>query len=162
MKIDKKKIKTQRDVIEKKLKLWRRVFRDKIPPSGWIKAIRGTLGLSTYQLAKRMKVNQATALRIETREAEGKVTLDVLKKAAEAMDCKLIYAIVPRDPYSSLNDIINKHAENFARKILNRTEHTMQLEKQGTGRNEYELKQMVKELKDNMDSRIWDKGPQHK
>ena len=109
-----------------------------------------------------MGVNQATALRIEKREAEGKVTLDILKRAADAMDCKLVYAIVPKEQYSNLDDIINEHAESFARRILKRTEHTMQLEKQGTGSNKSELKKMVKELKDDVDSRIWDKGSKRK
>jgi len=162
MKINKKATKAQRDVIEKKLKDWKRARSNKTPPSGWIKAIRGALGMSTYQLAKRMGVNQTTTLRVEQREAEGKVTLDVIKKAAEAMDCKLIYAIVPKEQYSSLDDIINEHAEDFARKILKRTEHTMQLEKQGTGVSKSELKKMVKELKDDMDSRIWNKGSKNK
>ncbi len=162
MKINKKKTKTQRDVIEKKLKGWRAVRSDKTPPSGWIKAIRGALGMSTYQLAKLMGINQATALRIEKREAEGKVTLDILKKAADAMDCKLVYAIVPKEKYSSLDEIINVYAEGFARKILKQTQHTMQLEKQGTGTSTSELKKMIKELKDDVDSRIWDKGSKNK
>jgi predicted DNA-binding mobile mystery protein A len=162
MKINKNKIKAQRDVIEKKLKGWRSIRSDKTPPSGWIKAIRGALGMSTYQLAKLMGINQATALRIEKREAEGKVTLDILKKAADAMDCKLVYAIVPKEQYSSLDDIINEHAEGFARNIIKRTEHTMQLEKQGSGSSKSELKKMVKELKDDVDSRIWEKGTKRK
>lgn len=162
MKIDKKKTKAQRDVIEKKLKSWRGVRSDKAPPSGWIKAIRGALGMSTYQLAKLMGINQATALRYEKREADGKVTLDVLKKAARAMDCKLVYAIVPNEQHSSLDDIINEHAEDFALKILKRVEHTMQLEKQGTGTSKSELKRLIKELKDDVDSRIWDRGSKRK
>ena len=157
MKIDKKRTKRQRDIIEKKLKTWRPIKSDRTPPSGWIKAIRGALGISTYQLAKLMGVNQATALRYEQREIEGKVTLDIIKKAAEAMDCKLVYAITPNESYSSLDDIINARAKTFALKILKRAEHTMQLEKQGTGSNKSELNRLIKELKEDVDSRIWDK-----
>lgn len=158
MKINKKKAKIQREVIEKKLKPWGKVRDDKKPPSGWLKAIRGSLGISTYQLGKLMGVNQATALRYEKREVEGKITLDILRKVAEAMNCQLVYAIVPKEPHSKLDDIINEHSKSLALKILKRTEYTMQLEKQGTGTSHTELKQLVKELKDNMDSRIWDKG----
>ena len=157
-----KKAKIQREVIEKKLKLWKKVRDDKKPPSGWLKAIRGALGMSTYQLGRLMGINQATALRYEKREIEGRITLDILKKAAEAMDCQLVYAIVPKNPHSKLDDIINEHSKNLALKILKRTEHTMQLEKQGTGISQTELKRLIKELKDNMDSRIWDKGNKHK
>ena len=152
----------QRQIIEKKLDNWGPLKSEKAPPSGWIKAIRGALGMTTYQLAKLMGVTQAAAIGYEKREADGKITLDKLSKAAEAMDCKLVYAIIPKDQYSSLNDIIDTHAEDFARKILKRTEHTMQLEKQGTGSNKSELKKMVKELKDDVDSRIWDKGTKRK
>lgn len=162
MKTNKKKLLMQRQIIGKKLDNWRSLKMEKAPPSGWIKAIRGALGMTTYQLAKLMGVTQAAAIGYEKREADGKITLDKLSKAAEAMDCKLVYAIVPKDQYSSLDDIIDTHAEEFARKILKRTEHTMQLEKQGTGSSKFELKKMVKEIKDDVDSRIWDKGSKPK
>lgn len=159
MRIDKKQTQIKRVVIEKKLESWKGARSNKTPPAGWIKAIRGALGMSSNQLGKLIGVNQATALRYEQREAEGKITLDVLKKAAIAMDCKLIYAIVPKDECSSLEDILNERAENLALRILKKAEHTMQLEKQGTGESKTELKRLVEELVNDVDSRIWDKGP---
>lgn len=162
MRTNKKKLLLQRQIIEKKLNNWEPLKGEKTPPSGWIRAIRGALGMTTYQLAKIMGVTQAAAIGYEKREADGKITLDKLSKAAEAMDCKLVYALVPKDQFSSLDDIINVHAEDFARRILKRTEHTMQLEKQGTGNSKSEIKRMVKELKDEVDSRIWVKGSKRK
>lgn len=158
MKTKKNKLLMQRQIIEKKLENWRRLKNEKTPPSGWIKSIRGALGMTTYQLARRMGVSQAATIGYEKREAEGGITIGKLSDAAEAMDCKLIYAIVPKDQYSSLTEIIDKHAIDFAYKILNRTEHTMKLEKQGSGSSKSDLKKMVEELKSDVDSRIWDKG----
>lgn len=157
MKTVNSKILNQRKLIEKKLLSWQAISHDKKPPSGWVKAIRMSLGMTTSQLAKLMGINQATALRYEKREAEGKITLETLRKAAEAMNCKLVYALVPREPHKSLNDILNEKATELAFSILSRTEHSMQLEKQGTGLNKSEVKELAEDLVNSLDKRIWNK-----
>ena len=104
-----------------------------------------------------MGINQATALRYEQRETEDKITLETLSKVAEAMDCKLVYAIVPREPHKNLKDILNKHASELALDILKRTEHTMKLEIQGTGLSKLDAENLAEELVENVDGRIWDR-----
>jgi len=136
--------------------LWQELRSERVPPSGWIKAVRLALGMTTYQLAIKLGINQANAQRLEKRESEGSITLKAIKNATASLDCKLIYAIVPNDEYSDLNDIIEKHAKEFSLKILNKTDHTMKLEKQGVATDNTELDELTKELKDSFDSRIWD------
>lgn len=157
MKVDKYRIKTQRAIIVQKLKEWDLVRMDRVPPSGWIKAVRGALGMTTSQLGKLMGVNQATALRYEQREIDGKVTIDTLRRAADAMKCKLVYAIVPSEEYPDLESIVRENAKSLALKVLNKTEHTMKLEKQGTGKSNQELEKLIEEIINDVDSRIWDK-----
>lgn len=98
------------------------------PARGWIKAIREALGMTTAQLAKRMGVAQPRVVELEKREAARVVTLQSLERAAEALDCRVIYILVPNSP---LEDRINARAEAVAELHLSAVDHTMRLEKQG-------------------------------
>ncbi len=156
MKTSKSKALAQKSIVDQKLKGWMKLKEDKAPPAGWIKAIRGALGLSTGQLAKIVGVNQTTVLKSEEREALGNITLSKLNELAQAMDCKLIYAIVPNNDYNSLDDILNNKAKVLADKILSDVEHTMSLEKQHVSFNKNKRDQLIKELKENLDKRLWE------
>ena len=72
------------------------------PPYGWIKAIREALGMTSRQFAKRMGVSQPRASAIEKNEVIGSITLDTLQRAANALECQLVYALVPRKPLQAL------------------------------------------------------------
>lgn len=98
------------------------------PARGWIKAIREALGMTTAQLAARMGVAQPRIAELEKREAARVVTLQSLERAAEALDCRLVYIFVPKD---SLEERINMRAEAVADLHLSAVDHTMRLEKQG-------------------------------
>src|SRR5487761_199273 len=63
------------------------------PTRGWIKAIREALGMSSEQLAKRLGVKQPTVAAIERSETRGTIELATLRRAAEALDCTLVYAL---------------------------------------------------------------------
>lgn len=113
--------------------------------------------MNTRQLAERVGVEQSNITRLEARERSGKVTLERLAKAASAMNCKLIYAIVPNDRYSDLEDIIDEQARDLAQRIVRTTEHSMRLEKQGAYDDDLlkEVDGLANQLKSKMDSRIW-------
>jgi len=66
------------------------------PAKGWLGAVRGALGLSMQQVASRMGIKRQPYREIETREARETVSLGVLRRAADAMDCELVYFLVPR------------------------------------------------------------------
>ena len=159
MKINKKSLISQRTLIEKKLRPWTALRTDNIPRSGWIKAVRGALGMNTRQLAERVGVEQSNITRLEEREPSGKVTLERLAKAADAMNCRLIYAIVPNDRYSDLEAIVDERARDLAQQLVRTTEHSMRLEQQGAGDDDLakEVDSLANELKSKMDSRIWGK-----
>jgi predicted DNA-binding mobile mystery protein A len=159
MKTNKKSLLSQRTLIAKKLRPWTALRTDSAPRSGWIKAVRGALGMNTRQLAERVGVEQSNITRLEEREPSGKVTLELLAKTANAMHCKLIYAIVPNDRYADLEAIIDERARELAQQLVRTTEHSMRLEKQGADDDDLvkEADSLAHQLKLKMDARIWGK-----
>jgi predicted DNA-binding mobile mystery protein A len=97
------------------------------PNQGWIRAIRQALGMTTRQLAQRMGIAQGTLTGLEVSEMNGSIRLDTLRKAAEAMNCSLVYAFVPKAP---LEEIVQEQARKVAAKQLSPVEHSMLLENQ--------------------------------
>lgn len=98
-----------------------------LPRGGWIRTIRMALGMSTTELARRLGTSPSTVSRNETHEAQGVVTLGTLKKAAEAMHCDVVYALVPREKPS---DTVMREARRIASERLAATQNTMALEEQ--------------------------------
>jgi predicted DNA-binding mobile mystery protein A len=97
------------------------------PVRGWIKAIREALGMSTAQLAKRLKIKQPSLVALEQSEARGTIELATLRRVAEALDCTLVYALVPNKP---LETMVRDKARAFTRKRREHVEHSMLLENQ--------------------------------
>lgn len=155
MKTNKKAIEGQRRIMDKKLRNWLPMRAEKQPPSGWLKAIRGALGISSRQLAQIINVDMSAVIRLEKREPSGKITLEMLSRAAQAMDCKVIYTIVPKEDYGSLEDIVDYKARKAARDLLKKVEHSMRLEDQGSQDSKVELEKLSQTLKEKMDPRIW-------
>jgi predicted DNA-binding mobile mystery protein A len=99
------------------------------PPKGWIRAIRDAIGMSGVQLASRLGVRPQTVDAIEKSEASGSIQLKTLRRAAEALDCMLVYALVPK---TSLEGAVKTRARRIAMRDLQRVAHTMKLEAQET------------------------------
>lgn len=97
------------------------------PVRGWIKALREALGMSTAQLAKRLGIKQPSLVALEQSEAKGTIELATLRRVAEALDCTLVYALVPNKP---LESILRDRARAFARRRRAPIEHSMLLEDQ--------------------------------
>lgn len=97
------------------------------PPRGWIKAIREGLGMTSAQLAARMDIRQPSFAELEKSEADKRITLASLERVAKALDCQLVYALVPN---RSLSDRLAERAEDIAEEQLAAVDQTMKLEKQ--------------------------------
>jgi len=86
--------------------------------------------MTNAQFAKRLKRKPQTALDLQKREVAQTIQLNTLRELAQALDCELVYAIVPRKP---LDRMVAEQAEAQARRTLRRTGHSMELERQGLG-----------------------------
>jgi predicted DNA-binding mobile mystery protein A len=109
--------------------------RFKPPVYGWIKAIREALGMSSAQLAKRLRVKQPTLSAIEQSELKGTIQFATLRRVAEALDCTVVYALVPNKP---LETMVRDQAHKVARQRLKAVEHSMLLEQQQVSTDSFE------------------------
>src|ERR1017187_6292487 len=122
------------------------------PVRGWIKAIREALGMTTAQLAKRLGVKQPSVVAIEQSEAKGTIELATLRRVAAALDCTLVYALVPNQP---LEMMVRERARLFSRRRRDPVEHSMLLEGQAvTGKDaEKRLDEIVRKTNPRL---FWD------
>jgi predicted DNA-binding mobile mystery protein A len=125
------------------------------PTKGWIRAIRETLGMTGEQLARRLQTNRQRVSRIEQDEIQGKLTLTTLRNAAAALDCTLVYGIVPR---RSLEQTIQEQALGLAQQRIKRSNQMMRLEKQELSQREKSqiLQDLVKDIVDEMPKALWE------
>jgi len=125
------------------------------PARGWIKALREALGMTTAQLAKRLGIAQPSAVGLEKAEASKAITLKSLERAARALDCTLVYALVPRKPLESL---VQERARQAARRRLHTISHSMVLENQRVLEEDEraQLERLAQTLIDGPGSALWD------
>jgi predicted DNA-binding mobile mystery protein A len=62
----------------------------------WLRRVRQALGVPVAEMAHEMGVHRSVIFRMEKSEDRQTIRLKALEQMAEAMDCKVIYAIVPR------------------------------------------------------------------
>jgi len=127
------------------------------PSRGWLRAIRDALGMTTRQMAARMKVAPSRVTVIEQAETHGGITIKTLREAAEALDCTFVYAIVPKAP---LDELLRARAEQRADAELARLNHTMRLENQALTPSDLadERERMVARLLEGSPGRLWDES----
>lgn len=120
--------------------------------------MREVLGMTTRQLAQRMGRVQSVIIDAEKSEARDSITLASLRQAAEAMDCVLVYAIIPKEP---IDDMLRARATQVAERQLARANHTMALEDQSLSRADQraERERLINELLSGPTTRLWDDKP---
>lgn len=141
--------------LDKRLKTIADLAVPERPPHGWLKAIREALGMTTAQLARRLGVKQPRTIALEKAEVSGAVTLASLAKAAQTLDCRLVYALVPRKP---LDTLVEERATLLARKRFASTRHTMALEDQSVeaADDAAQLERFTRQLLEKSSSALWD------
>lgn len=100
------------------------------PARGWIRTVRESLGMTMRQLARRLHITQQAVAQLEQGERNGRITLASLRNVADALDCDVVIALVPR---TSLEAIVERQARIKARQTRKRVAHTMDLEAQAPG-----------------------------
>ena len=142
--------------IEQKLQGFAAAQKVAAPPTGWLKAVRVSLGMSLQQLANRLSITKQSVQEIELREKEGGVTLKRLRETADALDMQLVYGLVPKD--GSLDKLIDRKARELATLIVSRTSNSMKLEDQEN--TSPRLKKAIEErtavIKNELPKMLWD------
>jgi len=125
------------------------------PPRGWVRAIRDALGMTTRQLAARMGLSQSTIAALEKGEEAETVSLKTLREAAKALDCRLVYALVPN---TTLQEAVNARARALADAQLARIHHTMRLEDQALRASDLaaERERLTQSFLAGRPSRLWE------
>lgn len=125
------------------------------PPKGWLRAIRNALGMTTRQLGARLGRAHSNVIALEKNEAADAITLKLLRQAAAAMDCTLVYALVPNRP---LDEILRARAALVADRQLSPVSHTMALENQSLDHASLaaERERLIDELLRGDPQRLWD------
>ena len=127
--------------LDKRFTTLRPLAKSARPPNGWLRAIRDALGMTTAQLARRIGVTQPRIVELEQSEVSGAVTLHSLQRAAEALGCRVVYALVPDRP---LAEVVRARAELVADRQLTSVQHTMALEDQGV--RDKEANKLLREM----------------
>jgi transcriptional regulator with XRE-family HTH domain len=88
------------------------------------------MGLSQADVAAKMAVKRQSLAQFESAEEQGSISLASLGRAAEAMDCELVYFIVPRGVADrTFTDLARFH--DPASLHADATAHSMALKKHG-------------------------------
>lgn len=111
------------------------------PRDGWIAALREAFDMTVRQLATRLGVSPSSVVRMEQRERDDAISLGALRRAAHALDCELVYAIVPRHAAAGAKDnlldaLIAARARDVAAAELGHVAHSMALEDQAVSASE--------------------------
>ena len=90
---------------------------------GWLRTVRRVVGIPAAEAAERIGVDARELFRRERTEARGVIGLQSLRQAAEALDCELVYGLVPKEGtlaaraagIEAARD--QRQAEGYARKL---------------------------------------------
>ena len=93
--------------------------------------------MTTAQLAKRLGIKHATVVAIEQSETKGTIELATLRRVAEALDCRLVYALAPK---TTLELAVRDRARALARRRRTAVEHSMLLENQKVEERDFEAR----------------------
>jgi predicted DNA-binding mobile mystery protein A len=141
--------------LEENLRPYRRLLDLQSPRRGWVRAIKEALGMTSKQLATRVGVKAPQTVEdMQEYEVSGTIKLQTLRKLAAALDCQLVYALVPR---KTLEEIRREQARRVAQRFLKRVSHSMKLEDQGVSKRmeESELDRRIEKLLRGSPRALW-------
>lgn len=148
--------KLQIEQLDKKLSILKSCKDIAHPSKGWIFTVRNTLNMSLKQFGNKLNITAQSAKEIEEREQSKSITLKSLSEAAEVLNMRLVYGLIPKD--KSLGEIIEKRAYEVAKEIVLRTSHSMSLEDQENlpERIQKAIKDKAEQIKNELPRYLWD------
>jgi len=146
--------KLMRQQVQEALDGYREPAKKPIPQKGWMHTIREALGMSSTILAKRLKKSRANVTQLEQSEQKKTISLKSLEQVAQALNCKLVYCLVPNEP---LDKILEAQARKIARHRIKIINHSMQLEQQGLNSEQIKEQELdlIQELLQGNPKNLW-------
>jgi len=131
--------------LERAYRVYREAAKVPRPQRGWLRAVRQATGLTMQEMTERLgHRNRALAAYLEKSEAEYSISLGNLRRAAEALGCQLVYAIVPKN--GNLGELVEQRARAKAIENVQAVEHTMSLEDQAVGGTDEKIEEHTKRI----------------
>ena len=118
---------------------------------GWIRQMRLHLGMTLNKLGNACGVSTSTIAQLEKRETEGRISIETLRRAAEAMNCDFTYTFVPK---TDTREFIHQRAYAKAKRILLSADLHMSLEDQRVDSDTEERIQRLKKKLIN-EGKVW-------
>jgi hypothetical protein len=94
MKVSVQKLARRRLDVE--MKPFRQAGMEKHPTNAVMRAVRKALKMHSPEIAAKIRRSPATVFEMERREVRGTLSLRDMARVADAMDCKVVYGIVPK------------------------------------------------------------------
>ena len=114
------------------------------PQRGWIRTIREATGVTARELANRLGKVPSNVIALEKSEADYRISLGTLRDAADALGCKLVYALVPKS--GTIHELSEERARAKASENVRAVEHTMALEDQAVGGVEAKIEEETRRI----------------
>ncbi len=142
--------------LDRKLLSFSEASEINIHTKGWINGIRITLNMTLEQFGKKLGITRQGARRIETSEASGSITINLLREAGNELDMRLVYGFIPNS--GSVDKLIDNKARALAEKIVLRANHNMLIENQATSEEAVQnsIQELAADLKREMKKSLWD------
>jgi len=142
--------------LDNKLALFKPLRNTMMPEKGWIHAIRTTINMTMEQLGDKLSTSKQRVKKIEESEVNGSLTLKSMKEVANAMELQFVYGFIPKD--GSIENLVDKKANELAQRIVLRTNQNMKLEDQGIENEKIKksIQELASEIKREMRRSLWD------
>ncbi len=143
-----------REQIQEKVDDFLVLLEKPIPRKGWLRTMREALGMSCSALSKRLGCSKTNVVSLERREKQGTISLSTLEQAAKALNCHLVYCVVP---LKKLDQMVEEQARMIAKKQLQIINYSMKLEEQGLTPAQMQRQEddLVKELLLGNPKKLW-------
>jgi predicted DNA-binding mobile mystery protein A len=144
----------RRRQLDAALARWREAALPTRPSSGWVRAIRDALGMSSAALARRLGITDSAVRKLEDAESNDAITLATLRRIAASLDCELQYALVPKQ---SLDAMRTQRAMQIAREQVQSVARSMALEDQAVDPDltEAQIKEIAQSLLSKSGKGLW-------
>lgn len=142
--------------LEETIRPFRAVTDTQKPRGGWVRTMREALGMTNVQLARRLgRKAPQTIEDMQENEVTETIKLRTLRELADALGCRLVYALVPTKP---LDEMRRDQAQRVAAQLLRTASHSMKMEDQGVSatEKERELQSQIRRLLSGNPRKLWD------